>query len=67
MWLTPDTEVINQSQELGATGPCGIGWVGGSTVEVTWRYIMTTSAIQIFATLSSVIFVLLSSLAGSRR
>ena len=35
---------------------------GGSTVEVTWRY-RTTSTIQIFPTLSSVVFVMLGSLA----
>ena len=36
----------------------GTGWAGWSTVEVTCVY-RTTSTIQIFAVLSSVIFVML--------
>ena len=34
----------------------GKGW--GSTVKVTWRY-LTTSTIQVFAMLSSVIYYLM--------
>ena len=63
MCLTPDTEVI----ESGATGPHGFcrilamgGWTG-STVEIIWTYI-TTSTIQVFAALDSVIFLMPGSL-----
>ena len=39
-----------------------LGGGGGSTVEVTWSY-RTTSTIESFATLSSVIFVMFGSIA----
>ena len=49
MWLTPDTQVINQRDKAGCHRTvwlCEIRGVEGWTVEVTWRYI-TTPAIQI--------------------
>ena len=59
MWLTPDYQ---SRQEPGMTGSyrmAGGEWVGGhlarSPVEVTWRYI-ATSTIQIFAVIKYYIF-----------